>query len=506
MVLPPLFDPSLAPDLGPGDELIDVNARFIARLAGPGALAGLAEDYALGRRGGTDPAEDRTKALFARAAARVTARGGRSAGRLRAVGMALRLAGEADPALRLAADDVELVGGTTERGADVVRAAERTGLLGPELRWARTAVPDGRAHLLIETDQQLPAAAALLTALGPERVVLCGRFAVAHREALRALAPFSAAGFEDWTPAWRLGEEWSGDGTPVRWVRRAADWRAGGPWAGWLAPDEAAALPAEAWRDCRGAALTVARLASWAEVTGADGGRTDLRAVLAAADGAPLRVELLVGAPGVSAEETGASARSLLSGPGPGLAGLSPFRLPAVRAGAAVRAGDGAPAAGDGAPQTWDGAPQTWDGVPLTRHPAPEHDLPRWDRFSAPGTLDDTARAAAIGVLNAELGAVAELFPGRFACCVLAEPDRTPVWEPSAAVVAEEGPGPDDRGPGSFVVNLRAGSAFRLHPKLTPVVERLASGDTAVLDRIGDGVRRKLTDRLVQAGVMRRDQ
>ncbi|MFE7528114.1 hypothetical protein ACFU7Y_20705 [Kitasatospora sp. NPDC057542] len=485
MVLPPLFDPSLEPDLGPDDELIDVNAYFIARLTGTGALAGLADDYALGRRGGTDPAENRAKALFARAAARVTARGGHAAGRLRAMGMALRLAGEADPALRLAADDVELVGGTTECGADVVPAAERTELLGPEARWTRAAAPDGRVHLVIETDQQLPAAVVLLKALGPERVVLCGRFATAHREALRALAPFSAAGFDDWAPAWRLGKEWSGDGAPVRWVRRAAEWQAGAPWAGWLAPDEAAALPAEAWRECRGAALTVARRASWAEVTGADGRRTDLRLVLDAADGALLRVELLVGAPGVSAEETGTTARRLLSGPGPRLAGLSPFRLPAIRGGA---------------------APRAWDGVPLIRHTTPGHDLPRWDRFTAPGTLDETERIAAIGALNAELGAVADLFPGRFACCVLAAPDGTPVWEPSAAVVAGEGPGPDGRGPGSFVVNLRTGSAFRLHPKLTPVVERLSSGDTAVLNRIGDEVRRKLTDRLVQAGVMRRSQ
>ncbi|MEV7357643.1 hypothetical protein [Kitasatospora sp. NPDC091276] len=496
MVLPPLFDPSLEPELGPDDELIDVNAHFVARLAGTGALAALADDYALGRRGGSDPAEDRTRALFARAAARVTAlvtaRGGHGAGRLRAMGMALRLAGEADPALRLAADDVELVDGTTECGADVVLAAQRTELLGPEARWTRAAAPDGRVHLVIETDQQLPAAAVLLEALGPGRVVLCGRFATAHREALRALAPFSAAaGFDDWAPAWRLGKEWSGDDTPVRWVRRAADWQAGAPWAGWLAPDEAAALPAGAWRECRGAALTVARLASWAEVTGEDGRRTDLRAVLDAADaadgadGALLRVELLVGAPGVSAEETTGTARSLLSGPGPRLAGLSPFRLPTAGGGA---------------------APQAWNGVPLIRHPAPGHDLPRWDRFSGPGTLDEAARTAAIGALNAELGAVADLFPGRFACCVLAAPDGTSVWEPSAAVVAGEGPGPDGQGPGSFVVNLRTGSAFRLHPKLTPVVERLSSGDTAVLDRISDGARRKLTDRLVQAGVMRRSQ
>ncbi|MFI9627278.1 hypothetical protein [Streptomyces sp. NPDC052042] len=491
VMLPPLFDPSLEPDLGAGGELLDVNAHFIARLTGAEALGALADAYALGRRGGSDAATTRAKALFARAAARITARGSHDAGRLRAMGMALRLAGEDDPALRLAADDVELVDGTTESGADVVRAARRTRLLGPETAWACAAAPKGRVHLVVETDQQLPAAAALMEALGPERVVLCGRFAAAHREALGSLAPFSAAaGFEDWAPSWRLRKEWSGDGTPVHWVRRAADWRAGVPWAGWLAPAEAAALPGEAWHACRGAALTAARLTSWAEVTGADGDTTDLRPVLDLAGETSLAVELLVGAPGTSADEAGTTALSLLHGPGPRLAGLSPFRLSTARGGR---------------------APDGWDGVPLTRHASPDHDLPRWDRFSAPGTLDASARTAAIGTLNAELGAVAELYPGRFACCVLApgtagSRPEPPPWEPSAAVVAEEGPGPDGQGPGSFVVNLRTGSAFRLHPRLTSVVERLSSGDTAVLDRISDAVRTKLTGRLVRAGVMRRGQ
>ncbi|WP_338674975.1 hypothetical protein V1460_19775 [Streptomyces sp. SCSIO 30461] len=492
MVLPPLFDPSLEPDLGPDHELLDVNARFIARLTGAEALGELAGAYALAGPGGGDPAEARTKALFARAAARITARGSHDTGRLRAMGVALRLAGEDDPALRLAADDVELVGGTTESGADVVLAAERTALLGPETLWARTAVaPDRRVRLVVETDQQLPFAVALLTAFGPERVVLCGRFTATHGTALRALAPFSkAAGIDDWAPSWRLRKEWSGDGTPIHWVRRAADWRPGVPWAGWLPPGEAATLPGEAWGECLGAALTVARLASWAEVTGADGSRTDLRPVVDLAGAAPLAVELLVGAPGSSADETGSTARRLLIGPGPRLAGLSPFRLPTAPG---------------------DREPNTWDGVPLNRHAAPDHDLPRWDRFDAPGTLDEAARAAAINGLNAELGSMADLFPGRFACCVIAQGgtgqrSEPSLWEPSAAVVAEHGPGPDGRGAGSFVVNLRTGSAFRLHPKLAPVVERLSSGDTAVLDRISDAVRTKLTGRLVEAGVMRRSQ
>ncbi|MGW7364409.1 hypothetical protein ACWGI8_13520 [Streptomyces sp. NPDC054841] len=486
VVMPPLFDLSLEPVLDPGDELLDLNAEFVDRLAGTENLRSPAAAYELGRLGEGDPAGRRTKALFARAAVAIMGRGNHDAGRLRAVGMALRLSGESDPALRLAADDVEIVDGTTESGADVVSAAARTGLFGPTTVRARDFAPGRRVHLLVETDQQLPAAAALMDVLGAERVVLCGRFAADHRAALRALHPFSAAaGFDSWAPSWRLRQEWAPDGAPVHWVRRAADWRPGVPWAGWLEPEEAALLPEDAWRECRGAALTVARLESWAGVTGTDGTRTDLEPVLKSAGAERLAAELLIGAPGVGADEARATARRLLSGPGPRLAGLSPFRLRAAR-GREV--------------------PGSWDGVPLTRVGAEGHDLPRWDRFGAPGTPGEADRDALVGALNAELGSETDLYPGRFACCVLARPDRTPLWEPSAAVVGAEGEGPDGRGPGSFVVNLRTGSAFRLHPKLAPVVERLASGDNAVLDRLSGTVRTKLSDQLVRAGVMRRTQ
>ncbi|MGW3149931.1 hypothetical protein ACWDG1_35745 [Streptomyces sp. NPDC001177] len=486
VVIPPLFDPSLEPLLDPTDEPLDLNREFTSRITGAGHLRSLAAAYDLGQLDGNDPAGRRTKALFLRAAVAITARTDRhDAARLRAMGVAMRLSGENDPALRLAADDVEIVDGTTERGADVVSAAARTALFGAEADRARDHAPGQRVHLLVETDQQLPAAAALMEVLGAERVVLCGRFVRAHRTALAALHPFSAAtGFDDWVPSWRLRKEWTTDGTPVHWVRRASDWRPGSVWAGWLEPDQAALLPTQAWRGCRGAALTVARLKSWSAVTSADGTRTDLEPVVELADEASLAVELLVGAPGVGADETRATAKRLASGPGPRLAGLSPFRL---------RAAD------------CHDVPDSWDGLPLTRA-VTGHDLARWDRFSAPDTLGETDRDAVLGALNAEFAAETDLYPGRFACCVLAHTAPAPVWEPSAAVVADEGEGPDGQGPGSFVVNLRTGSAFRLHPRLAPVVERLASGDATVLDRLSDTTRTKLSGQLVRAGVMRRAQ
>uniref|UniRef100_A8LVW7 Uncharacterized protein n=1 Tax=Salinispora arenicola (strain CNS-205) TaxID=391037 RepID=A8LVW7_SALAI len=485
VVLPPLFDLSLEPVLAPGDGLLDANAEFLGRLAGPTGLHTLSATFARPQPG-VEATEQATKALFVQAAKTIMDRGRYDWGRLRAVGLALRLAAETDPAIRLAVDDVELVNGTTESGADVVSAAARTPLFAPEADRARAYAPGARVHLLVETDQQLPAAAALAVALGPHRVVLCGRFAAAHQEALRTLAPFAAAGFEDWSPSWRLRREWTPEGDGVRWVRDASEWSPGGPWAGWMAPEQAALLPAQAWRECQGVTLTVARLTSWSAVTGASGARTDLEPVRRLAGDDRLAVELLVGSPGMDADATATTVRLLRSGPGPRLAGLSPFRLTSL----ARQRG-----------------PSHWDGVPLTRLPSPRHDLPRWDRFHGPGSLDDVDRQLTTSTLTTELGAETDLYPGRLACCSLARGIQSPTtWEPSATVVAASGPGPDGRGPGSFVVNLRTGSAFRLHPRLAPVVQRLASGDATVWQHLSETVRSKLSGQLVRAGAIRSAQ
>ncbi|ABP55484.1 hypothetical protein [Salinispora tropica] len=485
VVLPPLFDLSLEPVLGPGDELFDGNAEFLARLTAPMGLRALAAASAPAGSG-VAATEAATKALFAEAAATIMDRGRHDWGRLRAMGLALRLSAEADPAIRLAVDDVELVGGTTESGADVVSAAARTALFAPEADRAHAWASGSRVHLLVETDQQLPAAAGMAVALGPHRVTLCGRFAAAHQKALRALAPFTAAEFEDWTPSWRLRREWAPEGEDIRWVRDAHQWYPGRPWAGWLAPEQAVLLPARAWRECRGVALTVARFSSWSAVTGVSGVDTDLETVRRLVGDDRLAVELLVGAPGLDADVTTTAARRLRSGPGPRLAGLSPFRLTSLRGSRGST---------------------TWGGVPLTRQDSPQHDLPRWDRFHGPASLDDADRQRITSTLTAEFGAETELYPGRLACCALAPGFQPPaMWEPSAAVVEVSGAGPDGRGPGSFVVNLRTGSAFRLHPRLTPVVRRLANGDAAVWQHLSDTVRTKLSGQLVRAGAIRSPQ
>jgi hypothetical protein len=92
--------------------------------------------------------------------------------------------------------------------------------------------------------------------------------------------------------------------------------------------------------------------------------------------------------------------------------------------------------------------------------------------------------------------------PGRLAACTVAgEPaDPGSVWDPCAEVVA--GAGPDGRGPGTFAVNLRSGSSFRLQQRLVAPATRLAA-DPHALDGLTSLARERLTAQLSRAGVLR---
>lgn len=433
VVVPPLFDLTLTPVIEADDRLIDLNAHFVHRLTTPEALRRLEERV---------PEQD---AVFVRAAGSVLERARTGFGALRATGLALRFAAEDDPALRLAGDDVELVDGSTESSAQVVAAAAATRLFDPEVELAGTAGQE--IHLVLETDQQLPAVVRIVAAVGARNVVLCGRFAAEHRAALSYVEALRGVRFDEWAPRWRLADGWAR--RPVTWVKRSHDWTPGGEWAGWLAPRDVLALPGEAWATCLGLTVTAARVRG-TEVVDVHGETVDLR------DFSP-SIELLVGAPGVSAEETRETALRLVSEGR--LAGLSPFRLPA-------------------------GAPPVWAGTELDLVESAGHDLPRWTRFAG--------RTAELAELNAELASRTDLYPGRFAGCCLSREDEPGDWDPSAAVVD------------SSVVNLRTGRAFRVHPKLAPVLERLANGDENALTRLPEAGRVKLADQLVRTGALRR--
>lgn len=439
VVVPPLFDLTLRPVVEAGDRLVDLNTHFVERLTAPEEVRALASRV---------PAEE---ALFVSAAASVLRRPP-SFGWLRAAGLALRCAAAGDPGLRLAGDDVELVGGSTESSAEVLAAARATRLFDREAELA--AAIGEEIHLVVETDQQLPAAVRIVDAVGARNVVLCGRFAEEHRVVLSEVLPGVRTG--SGAPRWRLADAWAaGD---VRFVKRPADWTPGDAWIGWLAPRDVLALPAEAWSTCAGLTVTAARVRG-DELVDVHGDTVDLGDFLGA-DGVPERapaIELLVGAPGVGTAETRETAFRLQETGR--LAGLSPFRLPA-------------------------GAAPSWAGTPLDLIGTPGHDLPRWSRFAVP--------PAGPAELNAELSGRADLYPGRFAACCLPRASHEGDWDPSAAVVD------------SSVVNLRTGRAFRVHPKLAPVLERLSDGDASALTRLPEAGRVKLADQLVRTGALRR--
>ncbi|PPK67098.1 hypothetical protein V5P93_003437 [Actinokineospora auranticolor] len=435
VVVPPLIDPTITPVVADDDRLVDLNELFLRRVLAPEALDALARRV---------PEAD---AVFVRAAAAVLDRAGRpDEATLRALGLVLRVVSRTDPALRLAGDDVELVEGSTESSAHVVAAAARTRLFDQET--AVAAGLDGPVHLVVETDQQLPAAVAVVAVVGASNVVLCGRFARAHRAALGRVAALAGVRFADWSPRWRLGAAWSPE--PVRWARHADEVVPGDRWAGWLTPADLGAVPGAAWSDCVG--LTVAATRCDGDLlVGADG-------TAAAAPFPAPAVELLVGVPGIGVDEVTATAARLADEGR--LAGIGPFRLPA-------------------------GAPSHRLGHPVEIDRSPAHDLPRWTHVVG-GPAGDGIDLAA---LVERFGARVPLYPGRFGACCLRAGTRPP-WEPAAVVVD------------STLVNLRTGRAFGLHPRLAPLVRRLAEGERGALDPLPEARRTTLTDQLERAGVL----
>ncbi|KOG44790.1 hypothetical protein ADK75_34260 [Streptomyces virginiae] len=477
VVVPPLFDPSLELLRIPGDEVLDVNASFFSRLTGTTHLRRLTDAAEEGRF-----SNERTHdALLVTAAAAVLARGRHDLGRMRAIDLVLRLSSVDDPALRLSSRRLEVVGGTTQRGLDIVSAAAATRLFRRESDDVRTLLYGQRVHLLIENYQQLPASAMIMEALTGSPVVLCGSFAAAHRAALEALPPFSqAVGFDSWLPSWQLRKEWAPRVPEVRWIRRARDWSAGVPWSGRLEPEVAALFPPEAWEDCVGATLTISDLRSWASVAGTNGIRTDLRPLLRRVAGNHLAVELLTGAPGVSLRHTSSAARRLFVEAGPRLNLISRFRLPAM---------PGAPVA------------STWDGVPVRRDIQADHDFARWHGFTVPGSEGSGIDAADLTALRRRLSARTDLHPARFAASSLAPPSCPPLWDSSAALVNPAG-GTDGPSRETFLVNLRTGDAAKFDPRLVHVVRRLEAGDSTCLDVLSNTARRRVAGQLARAGVM----
>lgn len=111
LVIPPFTDFTTEIVPPPGAEVLDLGAGLVERLTDPARL------------------RDGPHAALTGRAAAVIERAAYDDAHLRAVGAALRLAG--DPALRLTLDGLELAEGSTQSSRDVLAAAARCELFGP---------------------------------------------------------------------------------------------------------------------------------------------------------------------------------------------------------------------------------------------------------------------------------------------------------------------------------------------------------------------------------------
>ncbi|MEV0234987.1 hypothetical protein [Nonomuraea sp. NPDC050786] len=500
IVVPPLTDFTTAVLPPSGVEVLDLNEQVVERLADPSRLKAAAE-----RLDGGPLA-----ALLERAAAAVLERKAFDDAHLRAVGAALRLA--ADPAVRLSIDDLELAEGSTQSSGDVLGAAGRCELFRPEVELAVDVARGRRAHVVVDDARQLPAAFALVGALGAGRVTLCGRLVAEQGAALRRVPALAGAELLTWSPArvirplWNdaaPARPWDGPdvapverarlcdapdtqpGKRVRWVTGACPPPASGPWAGWLDAVGVAAFPEEVLARCRGLTIIVTRIDFLAAVTGLNGVTVDLRRLLAGIPpGVPVTCELVLGAPGMDAGVVGESVELLAAGAGGvRLAGLRPYRM-------AIRT--------------------EWAGQSVRFPPHPGDDLARWIEFDAPDTMRAYEVAA---MIRSWLARLPGLPAGRLAACSVAAREAAPgqerggggpapAWDPCAEVV-QAGDGPDGDGPGTFAVSLRSGRSFRLRPYQVAPVSRLAADDPHALDALTERARTELTAGLAQAGVLR---
>ncbi|MEV0391072.1 hypothetical protein [Nonomuraea sp. NPDC050643] len=390
-VVPPFTDFTAEVVPPAGGEVLDLNEHLVRRLADPARLRAAA---------GHSPS--------ALAAAAVLERAAYDDAHLRAVGTALRLA--ADPAVRLTIDDLELAEGSTQSSRDVLGAATRCELFGPELELAERAATGRRAQVVVDAAQQLPAAFALVRALGAERVTLCGRLVAEQVAALRRVPALAGVEWREWSPERVIRPHWhGGTGERVRWVTGRDLPPPSGPWSGRLDAVRVAAFPRDALARCRGLTITMTRIDFLAAGTGLNGMTVNLRRLMAAIPPeTPVTCELAVGAPGMAAGVVGESLELLADGAGGvRLAGLRPYRM---------------------------GIRSVWAGQSMRFPPEAGNDLARWIEFDAPETMRAYEVAAMIRQWLARLPG---LPPGRLAACsVAASAPPVYAWDPCERVAA----------------------------------------------------------------------
>ncbi|MER5784672.1 hypothetical protein ABT104_23565 [Streptomyces mobaraensis] len=463
LIVPPGADPTLRlAEVPDGATVVDVGRRFVAELTRQAARGALrTRSRAPGDR------------LMATAGTRALGDASRPRlHRLRGLGAVLGALHEPGHGVRLRLDDLEPAAGSLESTADVLRAASAPAPYDGALAGACADVPRGAVvRLVVEREQQVPAAVALARALLPRarRLELTGRWATAHAPALGHLPPFADARL---TPAprglaWELADPFGpapDDG--LRWRERAADPLPSGPWAGrvglrelvgGVVPDAAGPTAGTAARPDRHPRLAVIGVCAAADRAVGRGGTVLSWDRLASAVGAArdrgttVVAELWLGAPGIP-PEAAEEALARLEGAVDRVIGLRHFDWPA-----------------DWAEPFWASAPVTLgDAGPdlARRRPVLDPAPPSAERL--------TALAAALARPLARAGRLA---PGRVAGAYLPppgpHPDSVRGLDPDVVVGRRSA-----RADRALAVNLRTGACSYVSLRVADAIDRYRDGYT----------------------------
>ncbi|XXF76936.1 hypothetical protein P2318_28355 [Myxococcaceae bacterium GXIMD 01537] len=491
VVVPPCADATLEWVAAPGESVLDVSRAFVRRAVSPALLTREADAWAADA-----PTPERLRAVLQlRTAALLLVRGESVHGMLRAAGAALAgLSGPPSP-VRIRLDDLELAEGSTESSADVLRAvgagaAPYRAELDGAVERMREA---GAARLVLDRDQQLPAALWLADA-ARVRLQVVGDFALAHVEALRRLPAFARAEFLTDAAAWRVAglPGFEGEGARLPWRTDATHPPpAALEWGGSVTREELARPDALVRAGCRVAVVGFCSLGE--DVLDSEGHRWEREAyagALAALRHAGVRVvaEWWVGAPGVDTPTHERTARELEHAAlFDGLAGLRTFHWPRHRLGG------------------------SFGGMEVrVIAPPSERDLARHPHFFAPGTVGPEELPALTERLARQLMRTHSLCPGRvaqgYSVPPLALPERGERvrGDPDCAVV--ELPAALDGRPGPvwYAANLRTGTVLALDGRLAPGLAALHGtvSPAEALPRVPEAQRARVLQMLVEKGVL----
>lgn len=439
-VVPPHSDVSLT--LLADGKVVDVNTIFLHQLLGAGRIT---------------PGAGRAAALLARAGrAALRNRLADPPHRLRGLGAVLSGLATPDHGVRLRLDDLELAEGSTQRGADVLRAATAAAPYDDAIDRAVELVADHpEVTVVIERDQQLPAALRLADRLAGRTLRVTGRYATACWPVLSGLSSFATARV-DRSPhglRWRVVDPFGGAGVPeLPWRERASDPSPPGRWAGRVALRDIGAV--------QDAHTVILGLCATPDAAVGRGGTTVPWSTLDAAvrrlrdNGTRILAELWIGAPGIDPARAPEGLRAV-SEAVDRVAGLRVFDWPV----------------GWTRPH-WADRPVrvVATGDDLARHQALVNQTPMAQLTSL------------VTELGRPLARAGTLVPGRIAACYLVPTPRRPAVGPQLdpdVVLGARG-ARDGRG---IAVNLRTGTCTAVDGPIAELIAARSSGATPAAAR-----------------------